>query len=268
VRPGYAFHMTTALDERRMPIRVHDHDFAEVMWVREGHGIHRINGRRQELHAGQMVFVRAYDRHGLESFPGEHFRLENVAMPLPAMRRFTSRYSLSDGCRLPWHREGRVPATIMLGLEQSNKLGAEIEWLRTAARDEFSLDCFLLNLGRILGSGHPGAPSLPDWLDNALRRFEAEAAMGDGADRLFRMAGRCPEHVARTMKKHLGITPTNWINNRRITQAARLAESTMQPITEIAAASGFENLGYFHRLFRARFGTTPLRYRSNNHAVM
>ena len=82
------------------------------------------------------------------------------------------------------------------------------------------------------------------------------------------MAGRCPEHVARTMKKHLDITPTDWINRRRLEHAARLAETTMLPIIEIAAECGFENLGYFHRLFRARFGATPLRYRAEHRAVM
>lgn len=155
-----------------------------------------------------------------------------------------------------------------MGLEQFTKLDAEIDWLRTAPRDVFSLDCFLLNLGRILGSGHAASSALPDWLENALRRFEAEAAMSNGAERLFHMAGRCPEHVARTMKKHPDTTPADWINRRRLEPAARLAESTMLPIIEIAAECGFENLGYFHRLFRARFGATPLRYRAEHRAVM
>jgi mannose-6-phosphate isomerase-like protein (cupin superfamily) len=126
VKPGHAFHVSAALDERRMPIPLHDHDFAEVTWVREGHGIHRINGRRQELHAGQIVFVRATDRHGLEALPGERYRLENVALPLATMKRFLSRYSTSKGCGLPWDRSGRSPATITLGLEQVSKLKTEI----------------------------------------------------------------------------------------------------------------------------------------------
>jgi AraC family cel operon transcriptional repressor len=268
VKPGHAFHVSTALDERRMPIVVHDHDFAEVTWVREGTGVHRINGRRQELHAGQMVFIRPSDCHGLESPGGRAFRIENVALPYPVLNRFLARYAASEKGGLPWNPAAAQPATITLGAEQFARLEAEIDWLRTAPRDAFSLDCFLLNLGRILGSAPPPAPSLPDWLANALRRFDAEAEMCDGVGGLFRLAGRCPEHVSRSMKKHLGVTPTDWINARRIEHAARLAESTMLPIIEIAAECGFENLGYFHRLFRTQRGTTPLKHRQSLRAVM
>jgi AraC family cel operon transcriptional repressor len=268
VKPGHAFHVSAALDERRMPVPVHDHDFAEVTWVREGQGIHRINGRRQKLRTGQMTFIRPTDCHGLEAKPGTAFRLENVAMPVAALKRFLARYPAAERSALPWERKGRYPATISLGAEQCSKLEVEMQWLRTAPRNAFSLDGFLLNLARILGSGPAATSTLPEWLDNGLRRFASEAAMSDGVARLFRLAGRCPEHVARTMKKHLDITPTDWVNNRRIKHAARLTESTMLPIIEIAAECGFENLGYFHRLFRARFGTSPLRYRSEHRAVM
>jgi hypothetical protein len=38
VADGYAFHLSVGLDEQRMPIPYHGHDFAEVLWVEEGEG--------------------------------------------------------------------------------------------------------------------------------------------------------------------------------------------------------------------------------------
>jgi hypothetical protein len=38
VADGYAFHLSVGLDEQRMPIPYHGHDFAEVLWVEEGRG--------------------------------------------------------------------------------------------------------------------------------------------------------------------------------------------------------------------------------------
>jgi YesN/AraC family two-component response regulator len=38
--------------------------------------------------------------------------------------------------------------------------------------------------------------------------------------------------------------------------------------TEIAAEAGFENLGYFHRLFRVHHGTSPRRYRMRQRVIM
>lgn len=268
VRPGSAYHVSAALDERRMPIPLHDHDFAEIMWVVQGSGVHRINGRRQEIHAGRIVFVRPSDRHGLDVVGDGCFRLENVAFPQAVRWRFEARYGGVDRRALPWAADSDQPPSQALNADQLRTLSDEIDWLRTAPRDAFSLDCFLLNLARLLGSAPRSAPMLPDWLNQALRRFDAEASMSDGVESLFRLAGRSPEHVARTMRRHLGSTPTEWVNARRLDHAARLTESTMLPIIEIAAECGFENLGHFHRLFRARHGTTPLRHRSENRAVM
>ena len=101
-----------------------------------------------------------------------------------------------------------------------------------------------------------------------MQRFTADKNMQSGVQYFRRLAGRSPEHVARIMQKHTGLTPTAWVNMQRLDHAARLLESTMIPVTEIAFEAGFENLGYFFRIFRTRYGTSPRLYRMRQTAVM
>ena len=147
-------------------------------------------------------------------------------------------------------------------------LRGECARLRHASRDQLTIDSFLLNLFRLLGRSHEAHSDGPDWLENAIRRFGSTDDLAGGVHRFFQLAGRSPEHVARTMQKHCGTSPTEWVNARRLEHATRLLESTTLPVTEVAAVCGFENLSYFHRCFRAHQGITPRAHRMRQREVM
>ena len=63
------------------------------------------------------------------------------------------------------------------------------------------------------------------------------------------------------MRKHLGQTPSDYINAIRMRHAARALTTDSAPISEIAAYCGIPNMSHFHKLFRAAHGATPLQYR-------
>lgn len=266
VAEGHAFHLSVGLDERRMPIPYHGHDFAEFLWVEEGRGIHRINGKRVEMKAGDIAMIRPSDRHALLSMPGEVFRLQNIAFTRETLSRLQSTY-FPDKAVWFW-MEGALPFTTTLDAKQRATLREEYEGLRQAPRDQLTIDSFLLNLFRLLGRSHEVHSDCPDWLENAIRRFESEDDLASGVQRFLQLAGRSPEHVSRSMRKHCGISPTEWVNARRLEHATRLLESSSLPVTEIAAICGFENLSYFHRCFRAHQGTTPRGHRMRQREVM
>ncbi len=62
-------------------------------------------------------------------------------------------------------------------------------------------------------------------------------------------------------KRATGKRFTDYINEVRIAHACVLLKETDWPISEIAEASGFENLAYFNRIFLKKKAVQPLRYR-------
>ena len=46
-----------------------------------------------------------------------------------------------------------------------------------------------------------------------------------------------------------------------MSQAAWLLRNTALRVEDIAVSVGYENSSYFHRLFAARFGLSPKKYR-------
>ena len=68
--------------------------------------------------------------------------------------------------------------------------------------------------------------------------------------------------LSHEMKNRTGKTYTEHLQEKRLSQAAFLLKETTLSVEEIAAAIGYENKSYFHRIFRERFGLSPKRYRS------
>lgn len=73
--------------------------------------------------------------------------------------------------------------------------------------------------------------------------------------------GLSPCYLQRQFKQSYGQSPTEYLMFLRIVHAKELLRTTQKSIGEIAYAAGFENLGYFTRLFKRQEGLTPQEYR-------
>ena len=67
--------------------------------------------------------------------------------------------------------------------------------------------------------------------------------------------------MSREIKKQTGMTYTELIQGRRLSQAAYLLSHTAMSVMEIGMSVGYENMSYFHRIFRQKYGMTPRKYR-------
>lgn len=74
-------------------------------------------------------------------------------------------------------------------------------------------------------------------------------------------------HFMRFFKKHVGMTCLNYIKNLRLEKAAALLLSGERSALEVSLSSGFNNLSYFHREFKKKYGTTPQRFLSSRKEV-
>jgi AraC-like DNA-binding protein len=80
--------------------------------------------------------------------------------------------------------------------------------------------------------------------------------------RLAKIA-RCSESsFIRHFREAIGETPARYVQDRRLTTAAELLVCTDAGIDEIAERCGFANRYHFTRVFSARVGRPPARYRS------
>ncbi|MBE6696612.1 MAG: AraC family transcriptional regulator [Ruminococcaceae bacterium] len=78
---------------------------------------------------------------------------------------------------------------------------------------------------------------------------------------LARLENLSEAHYRSCFKEVTGKTPSEYINDIRITVAASLLEDTDKSVSEISAAAGYNDVYYFIKSFKKKKGITPNRYR-------
>ncbi|MFP4143540.1 MAG: AraC family transcriptional regulator [Phycisphaeraceae bacterium] len=258
---GEAIHLARVAAPQPEPWRKHRHDFFECFLVEAGRGWHLVGDGKTRLETGQLVFIRPEHVHGFRASARDGLVLTNVAVEAPAVRRFRARHGhLLDalGCWAP----DRPPRTQAMSVPQRERCLELVADVAAGERDALDGDYFLAGLLRLLRPGHDAPHAdLPEWMREALPLAAEPEHLREGVPRLVRLCRRSPEHVARSFRKHLGQTPTQWLTAARLRYARRLLETTDLPVTAVALECGMDNLSHFHRRFRQYTGDTPLNYR-------
>lgn len=71
------------------------------------------------------------------------------------------------------------------------------------------------------------------------------------------------EYTASLFRKELGTTVSDFVNERKLLRACDLIMESGNNLPDIALILGFENYGYFSRIFKKHFGISPLQYKKN-----
>lgn len=108
---------------------------------------------------------------------------------------------------------------------------------------------------RAAASPHAGA------LERARRYAEARFAEPLGVEDLAKVAGFSRFHFTRLFTEHTGSSPTAWLVDLRVKEAARLLRETRLSLKEIATRCGFSDTGFLGKTFAARTGQPPGAYR-------
>jgi len=96
---------------------------------------------------------------------------------------------------------------------------------------------------------------------SALRHIDAHLADPLPVARLAACCHLSADTFARRFRRCVGQTPTQYILERRVTQAAQRLLFTDDSIERIAETTGFGNRFYFSRLFARQTGLSPAAYR-------
>lgn len=258
--PGRVAHVARRALPGRNPVRLHDHDFAEVFWVEAGTGVHEANGERTRLAPRDLVLVRPRDRHGF--FDGDAaFCIVNVAFPASTLAHVGRRYFRGDPAFFGGRGEG--PARYAMDAGAVRRLAAEAVALARRPRDLLALERFLLNLLHDVEGRAPrsGLAACPPWLQRACAEARRPEHLAGGVRTLARLAGRSPEHVARELRRCAGRRPIELVTEARLDHARSELALTERPIVDVALDCGFDSLSHFYRVFRRHTGETPRAHR-------
>ncbi|WP_281980972.1 AraC family transcriptional regulator [Thalassorhabdomicrobium marinisediminis] len=257
--PDEAFLLSRAELDTRRPPALHGQDFHELLWVQNGSvRLHTPTGK-QDLTEGDLLFLSPHQLHGLQGRGAAPIVVSLMIRP-GVIRAIGKRHDELDG--IAFWTGCDQPHVTHRDMHQLAALNQAALRLERAPRRKLYLEAFLLPLLTALDRRPEGmTQDAPDWLVAACAAARAPEVFRHGAAGFVAACGRAHPHVSRTMRRHMGITPSDYVNGLRMDHAARLLTGTSDPLAEIAAACGLPNLSHFHKLFLAHHGETPQRYR-------
>jgi AraC family cel operon transcriptional repressor len=264
IAPGLPFHGALVVLEAGSRER-HTHDFGEMFFVLDGSGQHEANDASLPLEQGTLVLIRPTDRHCFRVSVGRSLCFINIAYPIGAWHEFINFAALP--CAESWTSDALPPTIQVSRGEHDRCVFAFREALHTfqGHPSRLALGRFWVDiLSCFVNASTPDVDDagMPSWLRDACGRMQEEE-LQVGFERLLEMSGVSAAHLARTMNRHTGQTPTEWINTRRAALAAHRLATTEEGIFDIAMDCGFENLSYFYRVFRRQYGLPPQAYRTH-----
>ncbi|MEB2845449.1 helix-turn-helix domain-containing protein [Rhizobiales bacterium RZME27] len=104
--------------------------------------------------------------------------------------------------------------------------------------------------------------ALAPWqLRRATEFIEAHCLRNIRLEELAELTGLSQSHFSHSFKVSTGMAPHQWQVKARLDKAKALLTDSDQPLTAIAAETGFADQAHFTRVFRQHIGTTPARWK-------
>ncbi|MDO3411786.1 AraC family transcriptional regulator [Saccharibacillus sp. CPCC 101409] len=248
-------------------IGMHTHDFFELFLILQGSVVHVINGQRLLLNENTLVFIRDRDAHCYEQATDGDCRFINLSF----CREVIDDLIAFLGSGFPSGRllEPELPPTLLLSrtekeyvqyrLDQLNLIPQERKAALKAEARALLTDLFSRYIKTEGETGeHDGQP---EWLKKLCREARSKDCFTRGTAELVRLSGKSHAYVCRMFGKHLGMSPTRYINELRMSYAENLLLNTDMEIVEICLEVGLDNVSYFYDLFKRKHGLTPAVYR-------
>ena len=249
----------------------HTHDYVEMVYMCSGETRHVINGNELVLHEGELLMLGQHARQSIAPAGEDDVAVNFIVRPaffsgtLPFLgEEETPLRSFVTGCLTGQNETGYLLFRVAGILPVQNlienllyTLTEQIPNRRGILQSTMGLlFAQLLNHTDTLQFETPEQGAVVTVLRYIEERYR-DGSLTEIAEQLhYELTS-----LSRLIRQKTGHNYTGLMQEKRLSQAAWLLRNTDKNVDEIANAVGYENLSYFHRLFSARFGKSPKKYR-------
>ncbi len=250
----------------------HTHDYVEAVYMCTGQTVHIVNGNRIELNQGELLFMNQSATHEILKAREGDVAVNFIVLP----EFFSNILSILGEEKTPLRRFlvdclcGQTSGTGFLHFKVAditpvqNLIENLLLTLLQESPNKRKMSQLTMALLFMQLMGHTETLDTPDTEQATIFKVLAyvESRYVDGS--LTELAEQLHYDLyslSREIKRKTGKNYTQLVQEKRLAQAAFLLKNTDRNVDDIANAVGYENIGYFHRIFKDAFGMSPRKSR-------
>ena len=244
------------------PPVLHCHDYYELFLILSDEIIHTINGRKEKLGEGTLVFIRKDDEHLFAPNHNSGYSFINLAFTQDILRAlfeylaegFPNRPLLEAADPPVVQLDARGVREIIEELDAINTLPPGDHAQRSLAYRRFLLMVFCKYFADYV-SDDVDVP--PMWLKEFDASIKNPEHFSMSHSDIVALSGKTREHLTRSVRRYYQMSLSEYINGIRLNFVANSLQTTDLTIAELFYSVGFNNLSYAYMLFKRKFGVSP-----------
>lgn len=258
---------------RQVPL--HWHDEMEIIYIKKGEGVVTVDLNSHHVAEGTLILVLPGQLHSIEQFENSSMEYENIIFHPDLL--MTGGMDICSMDYLHPILSGKVPIPSVVDAacsfydEIAGPVDACDEICKTMpAGYELYIKSMLFRLFFVLNARYGGKQRRDadrrnlEKMKPILKYVEAHFAEKITIAEIADLAGFSESHFMRYFKKMMATSFVDYLKDYRLTKASEYLQSSEETILVVAESVGFDNLSYFNRAFKAKYGITPGQYRHNS----
>lgn len=245
----------------------HQHEFIEIFYVVSGKVFHTINGKKEVLDQSTLYLLRPNDFHNFTSFGTNLYIHRDICIKMENFKNicdFLSPYYFDTIIN------SRTPFKIQLAsenikfFEQQFNMAAPAQDKNPTAQN-ILYKSIISNILFFLFTQHSQLQqNIPVWLQHLTNLLQTPYNFTNTIPEILKEFHYTQPYICNCFKKYMGCTITDYFTKAKLTHASFLIVSTSLPISTIAEKAGYTDLSFFDRVFKARYGQTPMAVRKSS----
>lgn len=244
----------------------HYHDAYEIYFQTKGRRYIFFDNSRHTLERGDVVIFKPFELHYAQSGDCEYYERYVVNFSKESFSGILSNSEIymlfekidSGKIHLDKEKSMKLENLFLLAQGNSRKKGFLSDKLLAGA----VLQIIMCVLGE--SSEIQDGEYIDPQIAQAIRYIEKNYSKSMSLDEIADSVGLSKYYFSRRFKEITGASAIEYLNNIRLTKAHNLLINTENTLDETARLTGFSNTENLSRLFKKKYGMSPIKFKKSN----